>query len=1205
MHENPLKKYWQFWIDRGGTFTDIIAQTPQGELISHKLLSENPKAYEDAALHGIRQLMQLGDNTPLPTEQIEAIKMGTTVATNALLERKGEPTLLAITAGFRDALKIAYQSRPDLFALNIQRPEMLYSEVIEISERRAADGDLVTPLDLEQSRQQLQTAFDRGLRSVAIVLMFSYRHPEHEHALGKLAKEIGFTQISLSHQASPLIKLVSRGDTTVVDAYLSPILRRYVNRIESALKQTPLLFMQSNGGLTEAHRFQGKDALLSGPAGGVIGMIQTAHKAGFKKLIGFDMGGTSTDVCHYHGELERTFETEVAGVRLRAPMMQIHTVAAGGGSILHFDGARLRVGPDSAGANPGPAAYRNGGPLTITDCNLLLGKLQAEFFPQIFGAEQNQALDLAIVHHKFQQLSQQIERQSGSHFSPKELATGFLAIAVENMANAIKKISVQRGYDLSDYTLCCFGGAGGQHACLVADALGIKRIYLHPFAGMLSAYGMGLAEQRQMRQKAIEQPLSENLLGNLNDNFSQLRQAAFDELKPKPNAPLHELRQLHLHYQGSDTRLLLPLDNLATLQHTFEQQHQQQFGFISPNKPLMVEAIQVELILINQTRTQPAKVTEPEPIKNRRTTKVDFAEQNHRTPILQREQLSLKTPLNGPALILEHGATTVLEPDWHASRTDQNDLILKRVKARPKRHAIGTTVNPVMLEIFNNLFMAIAEQMGSVLEKTAHSVNIKERLDFSCALFDQQGELIANAPHVPVHLGSMSESIRCVMRDNAGTMRAGDSYLLNNPYNGGTHLPDITLVKPVFLPAATEPLFYVAARGHHADIGGITPGSMPPNSQHLNQEGILLDNVKAVSEGTFQEQTLRELLSASEHPARNIEQNLADFQAQIAACEKGQHELLKMSEQFGLETVQAYMQHVQDNAEESVRRVLDVLHEGHFCQKLDDGTKIQVTLRLNKTERSAQIDFSGSSPQHPGNMNAPTAITTAAVLYVFRCLVKEPIPLNAGCLKPLEILIPDDCLLNPRYPAAVVAGNVETSQAIVDALFGALGVVAASQGTMNNLTFGNQKYQYYETLCGGSGAGPNFDGCDAVQTHMTNSRLTDPEVLESRYPVRLERFEIRPHSGGQGEHKGGNGVLRQLRFLEPMSVAILANRRIEAPYGVAGGKAGEVGQTWVERADGTRVELSSQDQIDLKAEDCLILATPGGGGFGKRKKQAS
>jgi len=1192
---------WQFWIDRGGTFTDIVAQTPAGELLTHKLLSENPKAYDDAALYGIRQLMQLDDNSPLPSEQIEAVKMGTTVATNALLERKGEPTLLAITAGFRDALKIGYQSRPDLFALNIQRPEMLYSEVIEISERRGADGTLVTPLDREQSRRQLQAAFDRGLRSVAIVLMFGYRHPEHEVALGELAREIGFEQISLSHQASPLIKLVSRGDTTVVDAYLSPILRRYVDRLAAPLQQTQLLFMQSSGGLTEAHRFQGKDAILSGPAGGVVGMIRTAEQAGFEKLIGFDMGGTSTDVCHYQGELERAFETEVAGIRLRAPMMQIHTVAAGGGSIVHFDGARLKVGPDSAGADPGPAAYRNGGPLTISDCNLLLGKLQPQFFPKIFGAEQNQALDLEIVQQKFQQLCSEIEAQSGSRFTPTELANGFLQIAVENMANAIKKISVQRGYDLSDYTLCCFGGAGGQHACLVADALGIKHIYLHPLAGLLSAYGMGLAEQRQMRQQAIEKPLSESVLKQLDEVFANLRQQAEQALQAPNNASLKELRQLHLHYQGSDTRLPLPLGSLEEMKRRFEQQHRQQFGFISPDKALLVEAAQLELILGNSTvQSQP---TSSEAKQSGQVSKVtvQFSEQAHSTPVLHRDQLSLQKPLHGPALILEQGATTVLEPGWSARRTEQNDLILERTTALPKRHAIGTAVNPVMLEIFNNLFMAIAEQMGSVLEKSAHSVNIKERLDFSCALFDRQGELIANAPHVPVHLGSMSESIRCVMRDNAGTMQAGDCYLLNDPYNGGTHLPDITLVKPVFVGAEPEPLFYVAARGHHADIGGISPGSMPPNSTHLDQEGILLDNVKAVAAGVFQEALLRELLSDGSYPARNIEQNLADFQAQIAACEKGQQELLKMVAQFGLPTVQAYMQHVQDNAEESVRRILMQLHEGRFCQKLDDGTKIQVAISLDKTTRSAKLDFSGSSPQHRGNFNAPTSITTAAVLYVFRCLVQEPIPLNAGCLKPLQIVIPDDCLLNPRYPAAVVAGNVETSQAIVDALLGALGVVAASQGTMNNFTFGNQTYQYYETLCGGSGAGEGFSGCDAVQTHMTNSRLTDPEVLESRYPVRLERFEIRAGSGGAGHYRGGCGVTRKLCFLEPMSAAILANRRLEAPYGLAGGGAGAVGKTWVERVDGEVQELESQDQVELAAGDCFVLQTPGGGGFGEER----
>jgi len=1207
MNHSTTEK-WQFWIDRGGTFTDVVARAPDGRVLTHKLLSENPRQYQDAAIQGIRELLGIGPEQPLPAAQIGAVKMGTTVATNALLERQGDPTLLVTTRGFGDALRIGYQTRPDLFTLDIELPEMLYREVLEVDQRIDAQGEQIVPLDREQARRGLQDAFGRGLRSVAILFMHGYRYSADEQTVAGIAREVGFTQISTSHQVSPLMKLVSRGDTTVVDAYLSPILRRYVDQVSEQLQGMEenggrLMFMQSNGGLTDAHRFQGKDAILSGPAGGVVGMVRTAQAAGLDRLIGFDMGGTSTDVSHFAGDYERAFETEVAGVRIRAPMMLIHTVAAGGGSILQFDGARFRVGPESAGADPGPACYRNGGPLTVTDCNLMLGKLQPAHFPPVFGPNADQPLDRNAVAEKFTALATRINQATGSRRTPAQVAEGFLSIAVESMANAIKKISVQRGYDVSEYTLCCFGGAGAQHACLVADALGIKRVYLHPYAGVLSAFGMGLADLRIMKERGIEAELTTGLLGRLDDELARLQHQGKVEMAAQgvAAAQIHCRQQLHLRYQGSDTALTLDHGALNEIQQRFEQAHRQRFGFISPDKPLVVEAVQVEIIGGADTPRVDAAQHDNDDIATplaRYTTVMAGA--THDTPFYQREQLPAGQPVNGPAVIVEPTSTIVLEPGWRASLHCNGDMLLERYRPLPERVAIGTRVDPVMLEIFNNLFMSIAEQMGVVLENTAASVNIKERLDFSCALFDQRGDLIANAPHMPVHLGSMSESIKTVIREHGGRMRRGDAYILNAPYNGGTHLPDVTVIKPVFDGSGESVIFYVAARGHHADIGGKTPGSMPPDSTSVEEEGILIDNIKLVDAGHFLEPEIRQLLASGPWPARNIDTNIADFQAQLAACEKGMQELLRMVEHFGLEVVHAYMQHVQDNAEESVRRVLEVLDEGAFCYAMDDGSRVCVAITLEREARRARIDFSGTSPQHPGNYNAPAAVCKAAVLYVFRCLVDDDIPLNEGCLKPLDIIIPEGSMINPRYPAAVVAGNVETSQVIVDTLLGALQAAAASQGTMNNFTWGDGRYQYYETLCGGAGATPRRDGTDAVHTHMTNSRLTDPEVLEWRFPVRLESFSIRRGSGGRGLHRGGDGVDRRLRFLEPMGASILAGRRQVPPYGLAGGEPGQTGRNWVEHADGHRTELTERGQVAMAAGDLFVIQTPGGGGYGSR-----
>jgi 5-oxoprolinase (ATP-hydrolysing) len=1198
---------WEFWIDRGGTFTDIVARRPDGTTVTHKLLSENPRRYLDAAIQGIRDLLGVAGSDPLPVELVESVKMGTTVATNALLERKGEPTVLVTTKGFADALRIGYQARPDIFALDIELPEMLHTRVIEVEERMAAHGDVIVPLDEDGARDALAAARADGIDSAAIVLLHGYRHTAHEARLGAIARELGFAQVSVSHEVSPLMKLVSRGDTTVVDAYLTPILRRYVDQVDERLRPDGdgprLMFMQSNGGLTDAHRFQGKDALLSGPAGGVVGMVRTAAAAGFDRVIGFDMGGTSTDVSHFAGSLERTYETEVAGVRVRAPMIHIHTVAAGGGSVLHFDGSRLRVGPDSAGADPGPTAYGNGGPLTITDCNVVLGKLRPEFFPSVFGAAGTAPLDVDAVRVGFAALGDEISRATGTESSVEEIAEGFLSIAVENMANAIKKISVQRGYDVSDYTLVCFGGAGGQHACLVADRLGIGRIHIHPHAGVLSAVGIGLADVRDIADESIEEELRGELLFGLTGRWEQLEERGRGAIADQgvPGERITTRRRLALRYRGSDTVIHVDEGSLDEIVERFEHHHRARFGFISPGTALVVESVQVETIGATDGSARAIHVPTGEVDLGHRT--VVMAGSSTDTRFLRREALAVGAPIDGPAVVVEATGTTVVEPGWRAVVNELGDLVLERVIARSGRISLATSVDPVQLEIFNNLFMNIAEQMGVVLENTAASVNIKERLDFSCAVFDPDGELIANAPHMPVHLGSMSESVKSIIRQNPD-MSPGDVFVMNAPYNGGTHLPDVTVVKPVFDDdndggdGAGDPLFYVASRGHHADIGGRVPGSAPADSTNIEEEGILLDNVVLVRGGRFLEAEIRDLLTSGPYPARNPTQNIADLSAQVAACEKGVAELRRVIDHYGLEVVHAYMGHVMDNAEEAVRRVIDTLHDSTFRGEMDDGHAVEVTISVDRSARSARIDFTGTSATHPGNFNAPSAIAHAAVLYVFRCLVDDDIPLNAGCLKPLEIVLPDDSMINPRHPAAVVAGNVETSQLIVDTLFGALGVMGAAQGTMNNFLWGNDEHQYYETICGGAGATARADGCDAVHTHMTNSRLTDPEVLEWRYPVRLESFRIRRGSGGAGAHRGGDGVIRRVRFGEPMEVNVLSGHRRVPPYGMAGGEPGAVGHNRVIRADGTVTEFGATVTTTVEAGDVFEIETPGGGGYG-------
>jgi 5-oxoprolinase (ATP-hydrolysing) len=1185
-----MSQGWSFFIDRGGTFTDIVARAPDGHLVTRKLLSDNPERYADAAVAGIHALLAEHGEAA-----VAAVKMGTTVATNALLERKGEPVVLAITRGFADALRIGYQARPHIFARNIVLPEPLYSDVIEVEERVSAEGEVLRPLDIEEAERGLRNAHERGYRSLAVVLMHGWRWTAHEAALAKLARRVGFAQVSVSHEVGPLIKLVGRGDTSVVDAYLSPVLRRYVDRVVGALgRDTRLFFMQSSGGLTGAAAFQGKDAILSGPAGGIVGMARTAAEAGFDRVIGFDMGGTSTDVSHFAGEYERTSETVVAGVRVRAPMLQIHTVAAGGGSVCHYDGSRFRVGPDSAGAVPGPACYRRGGPLTITDCNVVLGKIRPEHFPAAFGPGGGEPIDAEAS------LARCAAVAEAAGLSPCEAAAGFVRIAVENMANAIKQISIARGHDVSRYTLQCFGGAGGQHACLVADALGMERVMIHPLAGVLSAYGMGLADMVELRQRSLGGAELEPVL-------DELAGQAAAALRAQGVGRVEIRRRAALRYEGSDTALEVDVSDAMEL--SFEEVHRRRFGF-SSNAPVLVETAIVE------ARSSPARGGGPLPeavveeaLQASAGSPAPLRRPTAGSPpppgddLFDRASLRPGANIAGPAVIIDPSATTVVEPGWAATVDRLGNLILTRTQPRASAHAIGTEADPVTLEIMGNLFMAIAEEMGVALQNTASSVNIKERLDFSCAIFDREGALIANAPHIPVHLGSMGDSIRTIIaargdaRDGRGMMR-GDAYVLNAPYRGGTHLPDITVIMPVFLEEDPLPAWYVAARGHHADVGGIAPGSMPPSSVSVHDEGVLIDNVLLVDEGRLREAEMRDLLGSGPWPARDPDRNIADLKAQVAACTRGANELRRVAGDYGRAVIDAYMGHVMAHAEESVRRLISGLKEGQFSYAMDNGAQVSVRVSVDRESRSAIVDFTGTSGQQPNNFNAPYSICRAATLYVFRTLVDDAIPLNDGCLRPITLVVPEGSMLNPLYPAAVVAGNVETSQVVTDALFAACGALAPSQGTMNNFTFGNERWQYYETIAGGAGAGPTHDGASAVQTHMTNSRLTDPEILETRFPVLLERFAVRRGSGGDGAHRGGDGIERHVRFRERMRANILSNRREVPPAGLAGGGDAKPGLNQVVRKDGTMETLGATASAEMAPGDMFVIETPGGGGFG-------
>ncbi|MEU5921521.1 hydantoinase B/oxoprolinase family protein [Streptomyces sp. NPDC047141] len=1189
---------WEFWIDRGGTFTDVVGRRPDGALVTRKVLSHDPARRQDAAVAGIRLLLGLGPEDPVPADRIAVVKMGTTVATNALLERRGEPTVLLITEGFRDALRIAYQNRPRLFDRRIVLPEAVYARVIEVPERVDAHGGVVRPLDEPAVAAALAAAHRDGLRSAAVVLLHGYRHPAHEARVAEAARAAGFTQVSCSHEVSPLIRLIPRGDTTVVDAYLSPILRRYVDEVARELAGIRLMFMQSNGGLREAAHFRGKDAVLSGPAGGVVGMARTSATAGHDRVIGFDMGGTSTDVSHYAGAFERELGTQVAGVRMRAPMMSIHTVAAGGGSVLHYDGRRYRVGPDSAGAVPGPACYRRGGPLTVTDANVMLGRVQPAHFPAVFGATGDLPLDAATVRERFTALAGEV----GGGRTPEDVAAGFLEIAVLNMANAVKKISVQRGHDVTRYALTSFGGAGGQHACAVADALGIDTVLVPPLAGVLSAYGIGLADATAIRERSVEAALDDpGTPGRVTALCAELADRTREELRADglPDTAITTRARVLLRYAGTDASLPVDLASPDELRTVFTDLHRARYAF-TLDRPLVVEAVTVEAVgragPHGPVHVGPAKRADaPAPVT---TVRMHSAGTPHDAPLHRRADLRPGDTVDGPAILAEADATTVVDTGWRATATEEGHLRLRRVVPRPAREAAGTDVDPVLLEVFNSLFMSIAEQMGVRLENTAQSVNIKERLDFSCALFDAEGNLIANAPHIPVHLGSMGESIKEVLRRRADDLRPGDVYAINDPYHGGTHLPDVTVVTPVFDDTGGALRFLVASRGHHAEIGGITPGSMPAFSRTVEEEGVLFDDWLLVRDGHLREAETRALLTGARHPSRDPDTNLADLRAQIAANEKGIEELRRTVEEFGLDVVQAYMRHVRANAEESVRRIVARLDDGAYRYETDGGAVIRVAVRVDRERRSAVIDFTGTSPQLPGNANAPTAVVMAAVLYVFRTLVDEDIPLNSGCLEPLEVRVPPGSMLAPVPPAATVAGNVETSQAVTGALYAALGVQAEGSGTMNNVTFGNARVQYYETVASGSGAGDGFDGADAVQTHMTNSRLTDPEVLEWRHPVRVDAFAVREDSGGRGRWHGGHGVERRLRFLEPMTVALLTGHRRVPPYGMAGGAPGALGENLVERADGTVEHLDGAATTEVGPGDVLVLRTPGGGGYG-------
>lgn len=1193
---------WEFWIDRGGTFTDVLARNPDGVISVHKFLSDNPGVYSDAGMEGIRRAMGLASGEAITCDVIGSIKMGTTLATNALLERKGVRVGFLVTKGFADILEIGYQDRPELFALNIRKPETLTDSVIEIDERVLADGTVRKGLDEDEVRAALEEFRADGIDALAVLLIHGFAYPEHEQRIGQLAQEAEFTQISFSHEVAQEIKAVGRGDTTVADAYLTPILREYVGRLREELdSDVSLRFMQSNGGLTNAETFSGKNAVLSGPAGGVVASAHVGGLAGFGKTIGFDMGGTSTDVSRFDGQFERVFETQVAGVRLKAPMMAIETVAAGGGSILRFEDGRLMVGPESAGAYPGPACYRNGGPATITDANLVLGRIQPEYFPACFGEEGDEPLDRSASETWLKEIANEIETATGKVRSIEEIASGFIRIANENMAKPIKEISVARGYDVQEYALVSFGGAGAQHACALSDLLGISTVLIHPYAGVMSAYGIGLADSRVTFTRPVLATLAADAEGRVNEYFDAMEAEGEAALLSEGygREAIRHVRSLDVRYEGVDSFLNVPAENRELVRERFEARHLGLYGFVHDDHE--IEIVNARLESIGFTDKPIDEKCDLE-AKQLQSVDAEATEQLWKgsnqgyldAPVFRRSALKPGWRVDGPALLVEDISTIVVDDGWRAEVNKYGHLLLVRCASRADELSVDSACDPVMLEIFNNLFMSVAMQMGETLERVSHSANIKERLDFSCALFDGNGDLIANAPHIPVHLGAMSESVRAII-DGRPVMARGDVYVTNDPYHGGSHLPDVTVVSPVFV-KGEAPSFYVASRGHHADIGGITPGSMPPFSTSIDEEGIVIHNHLLVSEERFLEAEIVDLLTGGEYPARNIPERLSDLRAQVAANRAGEKLLGELCDRYSTGAVDAYMGHVRQNAADTMRACIDGLpdgrHEAVDC--LDSGAKIRCSVTITGGE--AHVDFTGTDSQLEGNLNAPKAVVMAAVLYIFRCMVDKPIPLNAGCLEPITITIPEGSLLAPTHPAAVVGGNVETSIRVVDVIAAALKIVAGSQGTMNNFTFGTEDWGYYETICGGAGAGPGFDGASAVHTHMTNTRITDPEILERRYPVVLREFSVRKGSGGAGEFQGGDGVVRRIEFLEPMEVGILSERRETRPYAIGGAKEGDSGRN-EHRSGGNSVEISGHAQIRVVPGDEICIETPGGGGY--------
>lgn len=1198
------KAGWRFAIDRGGTFTDIVAWSPNDELHVHKVLSVDPQRRIDPAVRGMAEVLARHP----AAAPVASIRLGTTVATNALLERKGEPTLLLTTRGFRDMLRIGFQNRPEIFARHIELPEVLYSGVVEADERIDAQGRVIRSLDEAALRRELAVARQRGLRSLAIALTHGFRYPAHERQAAAIARELGFEEIVVSHQAAPMLGLVSRGDTAVADAYLSPVLIGYLRRFKESVTarfgHPRLSFMQSNGGLVDEAGFRGINAILSGPAGGVIGLVEAGADECPRKLIGLDMGGTSTDISIYAGELPRRFESEIDGVRIQAPMMDVHTIAAGGGSILHFTGGRLQVGPDSAGADPGPACYRRGGPATLTDCNVVLGRILPETFPRVFGPSGAESLDVAASHEALAVIAASVRQSGGPSFSTEEIAQAFISVAVARMANAIRELSLRHGHDASQFTLLAFGGAAGQFACAVSELLGISEILLHPLSGVLSAYGIGLAARRSLRRRSVELPLATHGLAVAQEALDRLEDDVRGELVRQgvPADCLLFERKAQLRFVNSDTGIEVDWCSSDSMLADFSARHQGLYGFEHSSSKVIIASVAaeaIERVAPQAARTQALRTERPGKAK---TVGLELWWDGawRAGSMIERTDLRSLKSLDGPALIIEEGSTGWLAPGWVGTMDRQDRIVLtpRHSSVLSGRRQDHSHPDPMKLEVFDGLFMHVAKQMGVVLRQTASSVNIKERLDFSCAVFDGAANLIANAPHMPVHLGSMGASVAAVGRVHGVDLRPGDAYLLNSPYDGGTHLPDMTVVNPIFDAEGRHLLFFVASRAHHADVGGITPGSMPPRSRDIADEGALIPPTRIVRAGQFDEALVRGLLGGTRWPARNPQQNLADLKAQLAANARGIRELWRAVNEQGLDAVLAYMGHVQNNAEQCMRRAIRNLRAGHFEYELDNGQRIVLRISVDRSAGEATLDFSGTSEQQDNNFNAPLAVTTAAVIYVFRCLIDEPIALNAGCLRPLRIVVPAGSMLDPTPPRAVVAGNVETSQCIVDAIYGALGLQAASQGTMNNLTFGDENFQYYETIAGGSGAGPDYDGASGIQTHMTNSRLTDPEVLETRFPVLVREFSLRPGSGGAGLHRGGDGLVRRLEFCAPMTMAILSNHRRVAPFGLAGGEPGLTGSNRLLRRDGGSERLPASAEVSVDVGDEIEIATPGGGGFG-------